>query len=110
MKRTARFLASAAMLVGAFGAESSVSRAAGDATLNQQLLAAARSGDEGAMSAALAAGAAVDSRNLIGDTALMPAWKKGAAGMARTLVEHGAHVSQADAPGITPLMAAAYGG
>lgn len=28
----------------------------------------------------------------------------------RTLVEHGANVGQADVPGITPLMAAAYGG
>jgi hypothetical protein len=110
MRRTARGLAGLALLVGAFGAGLPASVMAADAALNQQLLSAARSGDEAGVQAALDAGAVVDSRNRIGDTALITACKNGAAGIARTVIEHGANVRQADASGVTPLMGAAYGG
>src|ERR1700754_563164 len=81
-----------------------------DESINQRLLNAARSNDEPAVEAALNDGAAIDSRNRIGDTPLITACKKGSTAMARMLVEHGANVRQADVAGITPLMAAAYGG
>jgi len=110
MRRTVRGLACLALLVGAFGAGLPASVMAADAALNQQLLSAARSGDEAGVQAALDAGAVVDSRNRIGDTALITACKNGAAGIARTVIEHGANVRQADASGVTPLMGAAYGG
>jgi hypothetical protein len=47
------------LFVAAFGTGPSVSGVAEDARLNQQLVAAAWSGDEGAVRAALATGAAV---------------------------------------------------
>ena len=83
---------------------------ANDLSVNEQLLAAARSNDEAGVTRALDAGAAVDSRNRIGDTALISACKKGLTPMARVLIDHGANVSQADVQGVTPLMAAAFGG
>uniref|UniRef100_Q46Q19 Ankyrin n=2 Tax=Cupriavidus TaxID=106589 RepID=Q46Q19_CUPPJ len=81
-----------------------------DVSLNARLLASARAGDEAGVRGALEQGAAVDSRNRIGDTALITASKRGLTGMARTLVDHGANVSQPNLQGVTPLMAAAFGG
>ncbi|BCZ82462.1 hypothetical protein PTKU64_61370 [Paraburkholderia terrae] len=46
----------------------------------------------------------------IGDTALLTACKKGDAEIARVMIDHGANVKHANASGVTPLMAAAYGG
>ena len=79
-------------------------------TLNEQLLGAVREGDQAAVTRLLDEGAAIDSRNRIGDTALISACKKGLTPMARMLIERGANVSQADVQGITPLMATAFDG
>lgn len=79
-------------------------------TLNARLLAATREGDQAAVTRLLDEGAAIDSRNRIGDTPLISACKKGLTPMARMLIERGANVSQADVQGITPLMASAFDG
>ena len=96
-------------LLGALCLQAPV-RAQDDVSLNARLLASARAGDEAGVRGALDQGAAVDSRNRIGDTALITAAKRGLTGMARTLVDHGANVSQPNLQGVTPLMAAAFGG
>ncbi|MGN5480338.1 ankyrin repeat domain-containing protein [Cupriavidus basilensis] len=97
-------------LLGALCLQSAPVLADDDVSLNARLLASARAGDEAGVRGALEQGAAVDSRNRIGDTALITASKRGLTGMARTLVDHGANVSQANLQGVTPLMAAAFGG
>lgn len=79
-------------------------------TLNERLLSATREGDQASVARLLDEGAAIDSRNRIGDTPLISACKKGLAPMARILIERGANVSQANVQGITPLMAAAFDG
>jgi uncharacterized protein len=82
---------------------------ADDMGINEKLLAAVRANDDAGVVRALELGAAVDSRNRIGDTPLISACKKGQAPLARVLIEHGANVSQADVQGVTPLMAASFG-
>jgi ankyrin repeat protein len=79
-------------------------------SLNEQLLGAVRAGDQAGVVRALDQGASIDSRNRIGDTALISACKKGLTPMARMLIARGANVNQADVQGITPLMAAAFDG
>src|SRR5580698_9090147 len=83
---------------------------ADDQSVNEKLLAAARSGDLARVTGTLDEGAAIDSRNRIGDTALISACKKGFAPMARLLIERGANIDQADVSGVTPVMAAAFDG
>jgi ankyrin repeat protein len=61
-------------------------------TLNERLLAATRDGDQAAVTRLLDEGAAIDSRNRIGDTPLISACKKGLTPMARMLIERGANV------------------
>ena len=64
-----------------------VSAGAQDLSPNAQLLAAARQGDLTAVMHLLDGGAAVDSRNRLGDTPLLIALKNGYADMARLAVE-----------------------
>jgi uncharacterized protein len=81
-----------------------------DEAVNARLLVSARTGDEAGVARALASGAAVDSRNRIGESPLIIAIKRGYLPMAQRLIDAGADVNQAALNGITPLMAAAYGG
>jgi ankyrin repeat protein len=87
-----------------------LSAATEDLSLNAQLLAAARNGDETAVARSLERGAAPDSRNRSGDTTLLIACTKGLTGMARLVIERGANINQPNLDGVTPLMAAAHGG
>lgn len=75
-----------------------------------RLVAAARANDAAAVQRALAEGAAVDSRNRLGETALLIALKRDRPDIARTLIDAGADVNKAALNGVTPLMAAAFGG
>src|SRR2546425_11336909 len=67
-----------------------VSAGAQDLPPNAQLLVAARQGDTAAVTRLLDDGAAVNSRNRLGDTPLMIALKNGHKGMARLALERGA--------------------
>jgi uncharacterized protein len=86
------------------------SASAQDLGPNARLLAAARAGDHAAVVRALGEGAAVDSRNRLGETALVVALKRERPDIARALIEAGADVNLAALNGVTPLMAAAFGG
>src|SRR5580698_1186734 len=105
MRRMAGWCATALVLLAVCG----VARA-DDQSVNEKLLAAARSDDIARVTGALDEGAAIDSRNRIGDTALISACKKGLTPMARLLIERGANINQADVSGVTPVMAAAFDG
>jgi len=78
--------------------------------LNARFLVAARNADAAAMERFLRDGAAVDSRNRLGESALLIVIKKDRFDLARSLVAAGADVNLAAINGTTPLMAAAYGG
>jgi hypothetical protein len=82
----------------------------GNLSANARFLVAARNADAAAMKRELAAGAAIDSRNRLGESALIIVLKKDRADLAALLLDAGANVNQAALNGITPLMAAAYGG
>jgi ankyrin repeat protein len=71
---------------------------------------AARNADAAAMKRELAAGAMVDSRNRLGETALIVVLKKERADLATLLLDAGADANQAALNGITPLMGAAFAG
>jgi len=77
---------------------------------NARFLMAARDADAAALSRELAAGAAINSRNRLGETALIVVLKKDRADLANLLIYAGADVNIAAVNGITPLMAASYGG
>jgi len=79
-------------------------------SVNARFLMAARNADAAALSRELAAGAVVNSRNRLGESALIIVLKKDRVDLANFLVDAGADVNQAALNGITPLMAAAYGG
>lgn len=81
-----------------------------DLSLNARFLMAARNGDAPALQRTLTEGAAINSRNRLGETALLSALKKADLTMARILIAAGADVNQAAINGLTPLMAAAYAG
>src|SRR5882672_11505989 len=87
-----------------------VSAGAQDLSPNAQLLVAARQGDLAAAKRLLEGGAAVNSRNRLGDTPLLIALKNGHKGMARLAVERGASVNLANLSSVTPLMAASFSG
>jgi ankyrin repeat protein len=78
--------------------------------LNAQLLVAARQGDLNALERSIASGAAPNSRNRLGKTALLIAAEKGNLDMAQRMLAAGADVNLASLEGVTPLMAAAFGG
>ena len=79
-------------------------------SLNAQLLTGARSGDEAMVRRALEAGAAPNSRNRAGDTALMIFIRKGNVPMVDLLLGKGADVNLRNLDKVSPLMAAAYHG
>ena len=81
-----------------------------DLSPNAQLLAAARQGDLPAVTRLLDAGAAVDSRNRLGDTPLLIALKNGYKDVAQLAVARGADVNLANLSKVTPLMAASFSG
>ena len=81
-----------------------------DLPLNAKLLVAARNADGPAIARALQQGAAVNSRNRLGESALIIVLKKDRVDLARVLLDAGADVNQAAINGVTPLMTAAYGG
>ena len=78
--------------------------------LNARFLAFARAADAAGMARALNEGAAVNSRNRLGESALVIVLKQNRVDLATVLVAAGADVNLAAVNGITPLMAAAYGG
>ena len=71
---------------------------------------AAREADAAAMERALKAGAAIDSRNRLGETSLVIVLKNDHPELAPHLIAAGANVNLAAINGITPLMAAAHAG
>ena len=77
---------------------------------NARFLVAARNADAAAIKRELAAGAMINSRNRLGETALIVVLKKDRADLAVLLIDAGADVNQAALNGITPLMAAAFSG
>src|SRR4051794_39124862 len=77
---------------------------------NALLLAAVRGNNPARVAALLDEGAAVNSRNRLGDSGLLIAAKSGNTPMALLLLERGADVNQRNLSGISPLMAAAFGG
>ncbi|HSC01068.1 MAG TPA: ankyrin repeat domain-containing protein, partial [Burkholderiaceae bacterium] len=85
-------------------------QAATNPNLNAQLLVAARNNDLASVQRALADGAAPNSRNRLGKTALLMACEKGQAPLASTMLRAGTDVNLASLEGVTPLMAASYGG
>jgi ankyrin repeat protein len=87
-------------------------QSAGDENLstNARLLMAARNADADALKRELGKGAAIDSRNRLGETTLIIVLKKDRVDLAAIALDAGANVNLAAVNGITPLMAAAYGG
>src|SRR5436190_16594015 len=81
-----------------------------DLPLNAKLLVAARNADGPAIERALQQGAAINSRNRLGESVLLIVLKKDRVDLARMLIDTGADVNQPALNGVTPLMAAAYGG
>jgi ankyrin repeat protein len=78
--------------------------------INAELLAAARGGNTERVRVLLEKGAAINSRNRLGDTVLLIAAKNGPLAMAMLALERGADVNQRNLAGISPLMAAAFNG
>ena len=105
-----RCIIAVAAVLAAFAAPAV--RAADDeqVPLNARFLAFARAADAAGMTRTLKEGAAVNSRNRLGETALVIVLKQNRVDLATMLVGAGADVNLAAINGITPLMAAAYGG
>jgi len=101
----------AAMLLMAVVALSPLVHASDDdLSVNARLLVAARNADGPAIERALQQGAAINSRNRLGESPLLIVLKKDRIDLARLLIDAGADVNQPALNGVTPLMAAAYGG
>src|SRR6185436_5166933 len=81
-----------------------------EVSLNAQLLAGARNGDDALVRRALDSGAAPNARNRAGDTALIIFIRKGNAPMVDLLLGKGADVNLANLDKVSPLMTAAYHG
>jgi len=79
-------------------------------SVNARLLIAARNADPTGIDRALAAGANVNSRNRLGESALVILLKNNKVELAQKLLAAGADVNLAAVNGITPLMAAAFNG
>src|SRR3989449_6784069 len=78
--------------------------------LNSDLLAAARRGDTDGVRALLERGAAVNSRNRLGDSPLLIAAKNGYTPLALLVLERGADVNQGNLSGVSAVLAAAFEG
>src|SRR5665213_345575 len=98
------------LLGGALAAVPVQAQAPGNPNLNAQLLVAARQSDVARVERALAQGAAPNSRNRLGKTALLLASEKGNVELVERLLGGGADVNLESLEGVTPLMAASYGG
>jgi uncharacterized protein len=81
-----------------------------DLSVNARLLVSARSADRAGIERALQQGAAVDSRNRLGESALIVVLKSNRPDLAPLLLDAGANVNQPAINGVTPLMAAAHAG
>jgi uncharacterized protein len=81
-----------------------------DLSVNARLLVYVKNGDVPNVERALKDGASVDSRNRIGETALVIALKKNDLKIAQLMLDAGTDVNLAAVSGVTPLMAAAYEG
>jgi uncharacterized protein len=81
-----------------------------DLSVNARFLVAARNADATGMERALAAGANVNSRNRLGESALVILLKNNKVDLALKVLAAGADVNLAAVNGITPLMAAAVNG
>ena len=79
-------------------------------TLNAQLLVASRAGDEATALRLLDRGAAINSRNRGGNTALLMFAEKGNSRMVTSLLKRGADVNLPNLEKVTPLMAAVHAG
>jgi ankyrin repeat protein len=79
-------------------------------SVNARLLVFARNGDASGVERSLKEGAAANSRNRLGETALIIALKKNDFRIARVMLDAGTDVNLAAVSGVTPLMAAAYVG
>src|SRR5215213_7778159 len=77
---------------------------------NARLLVSVRNADSAGIERALRDGAAVNSRNRLGESALLIALKQNRPDIAQVLLAAGANVNEAAVNGVTPLMAAAYAG
>jgi len=106
LRRTISLLAVAALgcATAARGADDEI------VPLNSRFLVAARSLDGEAMGRALGEGANVNSRNRLGESALVIVLRKDRLDLAQLLLAAGADVNLAAVNGITPLMTAAYAG
>ena len=99
----------AALVAGALLIGAAPTRADDDSfSTNARLLASVRNEDIGGVERALRDGAAVNSRNRLGESALVIALKKNRADLAQLLLNAGADVNEGALNGIMPLMAAAY--
>src|SRR6266508_3286853 len=74
-----------------------------DLSVNARLLLAARNADAGGVDRALKSGAAANSRNRLGETALLIALKKNDLGLAKTMLDAGTDINLAAINGVTPL-------
>ena len=79
-------------------------------TVNARFLLAARNVDAAGLKRALADGAAINSRNRLGESALIVVLKKNRVDLAQLLIDAGADIRQPALNGTTALMAAAYEG
>jgi ankyrin repeat protein len=79
-------------------------------SVNARFLVAARSGDAATLERTLAQGAAVNSRNRLGESALIILLKNNKVDLAQKVLAAGADVNQPALNGITPLMTAAFNG
>jgi ankyrin repeat protein len=99
----------------AVAAVTSSALASDDIPVNSRLLVFARNGDAAGVQRSLKEGANVNSRNRVGETALVIALKKEEPKpddirIAQLMLDAGTDVNLAAVNGITPLMAAAYSG
>jgi uncharacterized protein len=97
-----------AMLLG--GALQARAQAPSNPAINAQLLVGARQNDITQVERMLSQGAAPNSRNRLGKTALLIATEKGQLAMATRLIAAGSDVNLASLERVTPLMAACYTG
>ena len=81
-----------------------------DLSVNARLLVAARDADAAGLERALASGASVNSRNRLGESALVILLKNNHVDIAQKILAAGADVNLAAVNGTTPLMAAAFNG